>query len=63
MNESKLKKLFDYQKFASNLKLQKLIKETEQKYPQKLSDDDLEYLNAAGPTVEELQNDSQSSKM
>lgn len=44
-----LRDLFDYQKFAGNSNLEKLIKETESRYENKmLSDEDLDSINAAG---------------
>ena len=49
--EKKLAKLFDYQKYESNPRLDKLIKGVEERYPmeiQALSDDELGNLNAAG---------------
>ncbi|MBQ0037200.1 MAG: hypothetical protein KBS74_00850 [Clostridiales bacterium] len=46
--ENKLKKLFDYQRFEKNEKLEKLIQETEIRYAVELSDDDLSLVNAAG---------------
>ena len=46
--EKKLKKLFDYQRFEQNDKLEKLIRETESRYAKGLSDDDLFLVNAAG---------------
>ena len=49
--ENKLKKLFDYQRFEQNEKLEKLIHETENRYASGLSDDDLSFVNAAGEPV------------
>ena len=47
--ESKLKSLFDYQRFEKNPRLAKLIAETESRVAaRELSDDDLEFVNAAG---------------
>ena len=46
--ENKLKKLFDYQRFENNAKLEKLIRETETHYAAELSDVDLLLVNAAG---------------
>ena len=46
--EKKLKKLFDYQRFEKNERLEKIIKETESRYEGELSDDDLSLVNAAG---------------
>lgn len=51
--EKKLKKLFDYQKFEQNPRLQKLIGESEARLEAaELSDDSLEKVSAAGePSV------------
>lgn len=46
--ENKLAKLFDYQKFEKNNALEALIAESEGRYARELSDDDLEFVNAAG---------------
>lgn len=46
--EHKLQKMFDYQHFAQNKHLAKLIEETENRYAQELSDDDLGLVTAAG---------------
>ena len=50
--ESRLKTLFDFQRFAGNARLAKIIKETESKYKKSnlyvLSDSDLASVNAAG---------------
>ena len=46
--EKKLKKLFDFQRFEQNERLEKLIRETESRYAKELSDDDLSLVNAAG---------------
>ena len=46
--EEKLKKLFDFQRFENNGKLAELIRETEERYPSELSDDDLGLIAAAG---------------
>lgn len=43
-----LKKLFDYQHFAGNEELNKLINETEERVEEELSDDDLSEVAAAG---------------
>ena len=48
--EKTLKRLFDYQKFSGNSHLERLINDTESRYGNALSDDDLEYVNAAGST-------------
>ena len=46
--ETKLQRLFDYQKFEGNSKLAALIADTESRCMQELSDDDLVMVNAAG---------------
>lgn len=46
--EKKINKLFDYQKFEKNAHLAKLIEETESRYANEISDDDLELVSAAG---------------
>ena len=47
--ENKLKDLFEYQKFEKNAHLDRLIQETlNRHYGTQLSDDDLEFVNAAG---------------
>lgn len=46
--EKKLKTLFDFQRFQKNPRLASLIENTEKKYSNELSDDDLELVNAAG---------------
>lgn len=45
-----LKALFDFQKFSGNSQLEAMIRDTESRYGNALSDDDLEYVNAAGST-------------
>ncbi|MBR4169164.1 MAG: hypothetical protein IKR47_05505 [Lachnospiraceae bacterium] len=46
--ENKLKQLFEYQKFEQNPELNKVIRETEMRYPEELSEDELEMVAAAG---------------
>lgn len=46
--ENELEKLFDYQRFEKSDRLEKLISETEHRYPKELSDEDLFFVNAAG---------------
>lgn len=46
--ENKLSRLFDFQKFEKNNALEALIAESENRYARELSDDDLEFVNAAG---------------
>lgn len=50
--EKKLKKLFDYQRFEKNPRLEALIQETESRYSAELSDDDLLMVAAAGEANE-----------
>ncbi|MBQ0125683.1 MAG: hypothetical protein KBS59_05090 [Clostridiales bacterium] len=45
-----MKALFEYQKFERNTKLEALIKETENRYEKKLSDEELLMVCAAGDT-------------
>ena len=44
----KLTELLDYKSFEENKKFKALIDETETRYAYALSDDDLEWVNAAG---------------
>lgn len=53
--ETKLRKLFEYQRFENNSRIEKLINETESRYAAALSDDDLFMVNAAGVIPEELE--------
>lgn len=47
--DKKLKSMFEYQKFAQNSRLSKLIADTENRYAShELADDDLWLVNAAG---------------
>ena len=46
--EKLLKTLFDFQKFESDPELAKLISETESRYAEALTEDDLALINAAG---------------
>lgn len=46
--EKKLAKLFDYQRFERNEHLDRLIAETENRCSKELSDDNLEFVSAAG---------------
>lgn len=58
--ENKLKQLFEYQKFEQNSRLAKLISESEDRQSNALSDDDLEFVAAAGERF--LQNDDDEKK-
>lgn len=51
--ENKLKKLFEFQRFEKNAKLEALIAETRERYDAALSDDDLEMVAAAGEKTAE----------
>ena len=51
--EKKLKKLFDYQRFEKNQRLEELIRETESRYAKELSEEDLSLVSAAGEIKEE----------
>lgn len=46
--EEKLLRLFDFQKFLQNERLANIIEQVENKYDSSLSDDELEFVNAAG---------------
>lgn len=48
LKDNKISRLFDYQRFASNDRLAKIISDTESRYCAELSDDDLTFVNAAG---------------
>ena len=46
--QKRLTALFDYQRFERNKRLQALIEDTENRCMNALSDDDLEWVSAAG---------------
>lgn len=46
--ENKLQRMFDYQSFAGNARIEKMMKEAEARYNREISDDDLGMVNAAG---------------
>lgn len=46
--DRKLKALFDYQKFMGNIKLERLIVETGNRYSRELRDDEMSIVSAAG---------------
>lgn len=50
--QKELTALFDYQRFAGNERLQALIADTENRCLHALSDDDLEWVSAAGEPSE-----------
>lgn len=49
--EKKLKRLFDYQKFENNPRLEAMLSEAEGRYEGGLSDEDMELVSAAGDPV------------
>ena len=51
MMEEELRRLFDFQKFSENLRLAEMKDETEKRYGEALSDEELEQVNAAGEFV------------
>lgn len=57
--ENKLRRVFEYQKFASNSRLGAMIAETERRY-QAINDDDLFLVSAAGET--DIMNDISENK-
>ena len=48
--EEKLKRLFDFQRFERNPRLEQLMSETRQRYGTELTDDELGLVYAAGET-------------
>ena len=46
--DKKLKSMFEFQRFQNNPRLAKMIQETEQRYAGELSDEDLDFVAAAG---------------
>lgn len=46
--EKMIKAIFDLEHFEQNEKLERLIRETESRYNNEISDDDLEFVCAAG---------------
>ena len=57
--ENKLKSAFEYQKFAGNARLAKIISECENAYGEELSDDALFMVNAAGEIPFEDEDDKE----
>ena len=51
--EKKLNSLFEFQRFVGNPGLAQLIEETERRYGEALSDDDISLVNAAGDLLPE----------
>lgn len=56
--EQKLKRLFDYQKFQKNSRLEAMLSEAEGRYEDGLSDETLELVSAAGDSQLMLHADS-----
>lgn len=54
--EEKLTKLFDFQRFSGNARLNAIIAGAEERYAGALSDDDLEMVSAAGETCVPTEN-------
>lgn len=54
--DKKLKALFDYQKFKANKKLERLIIETENRFPKELSDNEISIVSAAGEPLAKMKN-------
>ena len=46
--DKKLKSMFEFQRFQNNPRLAKLIQQTEQRYAGELSDEDMDFVSAAG---------------
>lgn len=46
--ENKIKALFEFQRFSGNKRLDAMINDTESRYRNELSDNDLENVSAAG---------------
>lgn len=59
--EKKLKSMFEYQRFAANDRLSRIIAETEERYGREIDDDDLWMVNAAGAPV--LPDDDKKRKL
>ena len=49
--EKTLKHLFDFHIFTENVRLAEMIADTEMRYDNMLSDDELEWVNAAGVLI------------
>ena len=46
--ENKIKALFEFQRFSGNKRLEAMINDTESRYRNELSDEDVENVSAAG---------------
>ena len=55
--ERTVKNLFDFQRFKQNVRLDSIIRNTENRYASALSDDDLEWVSAAGESDTRLSQD------
>ena len=55
--EQTLKQLLDYQRFAGNRRLGAILADAESRYATALSDDDLEWVSAAGEAAPKPEDD------
>ena len=63
MTEQVLKRLFDFQRFSPNNRLEALIQDTDSRQTTTLSESELSFVNAAGvPEMMSLQNRGASQK-
>lgn len=58
--DKKLKSMFEFQRFQNNPRLAKIIAETEQRYAGEVSDEDLDFVAAAG--VNPFENEEDEDK-
>lgn len=58
--DKKLKSMFEFQRFQNNPRLAKIIAETEQRYAGEVSDEDLDFVAAAG--VNPFENEKDEDK-
>jgi len=52
--EGKLKKIFEYQKFAGNRRLEKMLAEADKRSSKALTDEELSMVSAAGEMTVEI---------
>ncbi len=63
MAEKKLGILFDYQRFADNVDLRGMIRDTEVRYPRLLNNEELSFVNAAGiPAMMNIKDQDEKKK-
>lgn len=60
--EKQLYRLFEYQRFAKNPKLQKIIDETHKKDVRELNEEDLDLVSAAGGWFKPLEDNKRRPK-